>query len=140
MCLTNNRDLAVFNGQQFDVLASRDGALGPTLTLKDEEGVTRDIAVYSDGFLGMDMQVQAKNSGSGRGGQRMLATFADAITVHKAQGSEWGSVYVVDDLAAMMGATAKKEGRERAIREARQWLYTASTRARQTLTIAGRQG
>jgi exodeoxyribonuclease-5 len=138
MCLTNNRDLAVFNGQQFDVLASRDGALGPTLTLKDEEGVTRDIPVYSDGFLGMDLQVQAKNSGAGRSGGRMLATFADAITVHKAQGSEWPSVYVVDETAGMIRMGDKK-GAGQGTEDARKWLYTAATRARQTLTIAGRQ-
>lgn len=137
MCLTNNKDLAVFNGQQFEVLDFAEGTLGPTLTVRTEEGALRDIPCFADGFLGREMQEQAKRSGAGGKGGRMLATFAQAITVHKAQGSEWGSVYVVDETPAMVSMTARREGVSKANEQARRWLYTAATRARDTLTIAG---
>jgi ATP-dependent exoDNAse (exonuclease V) alpha subunit len=47
-----------------------------------------------------------------------------AITAHKAQGSQWGSVAVIDDW---------KGGRMNATR--RKWLYTAITRAAHSLAI-----
>jgi exodeoxyribonuclease-5 len=134
MCLTNNRDLAVFNGQQFDVLAVQPGTLGPTLALRTEDGQEVVHPVYADGFMGREMQDQAKKSGAGRDG-RMLATFAWAITVHKAQGSEWGSVYVVNETQPMMSSTRRKEGAAAAIAQGRQWLYTGITRARENVTI-----
>jgi exodeoxyribonuclease V len=135
MILTNNRDMAIFNGQQMDVLDSRPGALGPTLTLRTEEGREVTMPVFSDGFLGQEMQEQAKKSGAGLKGNRALATFADAITVHKAQGSEWPSVYVVNETAPMISMTTRDKGRTEGIAQGRQWLYTAVTRAQETVTI-----
>lgn len=136
MCLTNNRAMAVFNGQQFDVLdVEAQGALGPTLTLRDDEGHVRSLAVFTDGFAGRDMQDQAKRSGAGLKGQRMLATFAQAITVHKAQGSEWRSVYVVNETPTIISMGTRREGRAAAIEEARRWLYTAVSRASDRVTV-----
>lgn len=131
MCLTNNKELAVFNGQQFTVLAGG--------RLQDDEGHVRSIAMYDDGFAGQEMQQQAKNGGLGIRGKKMLATYAQAITVHKAQGSEWDHVYVVDETPAMMAMIARREGREAAITQARQWAYTAATRASRTLTWAAKR-
>ena len=135
MCLTNNKDLAIFNGEQFTVLDSTPGTMGPTLTVQTETGLHRDIPTFIDGFLGRDMQDQAKQSGAGRTGNRMLATFAQAITVHKAQGSEWGHVYIANETPAMISITAKRQGSRAAVEQARQWLYTATTRARDKVTI-----
>lgn len=135
MCLTNSKDLAVFNGEQFEVLASVPGTLGPTLTVRTEAGLQRDIPVFAEGFGGKEAQESAKASGAGRNGQRMLATFAQAITVHKAQGSEWPHVYVVNETPAMISMTQRREGAERAIAQARRWLYTAATRAQERITI-----
>lgn len=48
----------------------------------------------------------------------------EAITCHKAQGSQWDSVYVLDEAeSTSRGADAKK------------WLYTAVTRAAKRLTL-----
>lgn len=135
MCLTNNKDLAVFNGEQFEVLAVTEGTLGPTLTVRTETGATRTIAAYIAGFEGQDGQVRAKNSGLGGRGQRMLATFAQVITVHKAQGSEWDSVYIVNELPGLVSVTSKRKGSQEGIAEGRRWLYTAITRARERVTI-----
>lgn len=127
MCLTNNKELAVFNGQQFEVLAGG--------RLRDDEGHVREIAMYDDGFAGQEMQQQAKNGGLGIRGKKMLATYAQCITTHKSQGSEWGSVYVVNELPAMMAMVARREGREAAIEQARKHLYTSVTRASKSVTV-----
>jgi exodeoxyribonuclease-5 len=127
MCLTNNKELAVFNGQQFQVLGGG--------RLMDDEGHVREIAMYDDGFAGQEMQQQAKNGGLGIRGAKMLATYAQAITVHKAQGSEWPYVYVVNELPAMMAMVERREGASAAITQARQWIYTATTRASDQVTV-----
>jgi exodeoxyribonuclease-5 len=51
--------------------------------------------------------------------------FGYALTVHKAQGSEWGAVLLINE------APAFRNGPE----YARRWLYTGITRARERLTI-----
>lgn len=135
MCLTNNKDLAVFNGAQFTVLGATPTVLGPTLQLMDDDGHERTIPTFSDGFQGMDLEKQAKGSGAGIRGGRMLATFSQAITCHKSQGSEWPSVYVVNELPNMMSMVTRRDGIKAAEAQARQWLYTAVTRASDTVTI-----
>jgi exodeoxyribonuclease-5 len=141
ICLTNNKDMGVFNGEQFTVTGSTPGTLGPTLTVLTETGQERALPVFSDGFQGRELQDQAKQSGAGQKGLRMLATFAQAITVHKAQGSEWDSVYVVNETRDMISMVAKRQGSRAGIDQARSWMYTAATRAREKLTItAPRQG
>lgn len=135
MCLSNNRDLGVFNGQQFEVLDVAAGSLGPTLLLRDDDGHDKSIPAFADGFLGQEMQDQAKKSGAGIRGGRMLATFANAITCHKSQGSQWESVYVVDETPAMISMTIRREGAAAAVEQARQWMYTAVSRASESVTV-----
>jgi hypothetical protein len=127
MCLTNNKELAVFNGQQFTVW---DGG-----RLMDDEGHVREIPMYDDGFAGQEMQQQAKNGGLGIRGGKMLATYAQAITCHKAQGSEWPHVYVVNELPAMMSMVERREGASAALTQARQWAYAAVSRASDRVTV-----
>jgi len=135
MCLTNNKDLAVFNGEIFTVESATPGALGPTLIVRTESGALRMIPVFADGFSGQAGQEQAKKSGAGLRGNRMLATFAQAITVHKSQGSEWDHVYVVNETPAMISMGARRQGAVEAIAQARAWLYTATTRAKEKITV-----
>jgi exodeoxyribonuclease-5 len=135
MCLSNNKDLAVFNGQQFTVKASKPTPLGPTLTLVDDDGHERTIPTFADGFMGLDLEKQAKGSGAGYKGPRMLATFGQAITCHKSQGSEWDSVYVVNELPSMMWMEEKRSGAKAAEAQGRRWLYTAVTRAANKVTV-----
>ena len=54
--------------------------------------------------------------------EAQFMTYAYAITAHKSQGSEWDSVLVIDQ---------SNKFRE----EARRWLYTALTRARERVTM-----
>ncbi len=128
------RQSRILNGQQFDVLAVTPAVMGPTLRVRSEEGAERDIPTYADGFQGQELQQQAKNSGAGMRGNRMLATFANAITVHKAQGSEWPHVYVVNETPNMIAMVRKSRPSE-AVTQARQWAYTAVTRASERVTI-----
>lgn len=135
MCLTNNKDLAVFNGEQFEVLAAERTGANYRMTVRTEGGQERTLPVIGDAFLGRELQDQAKNSGAGMRGGWMLATFANAITVHKAQGSEWDSVYVANETPAMISMTRRSKGMTEAVDQGRQWLYTAVTRARERVTI-----
>lgn len=141
MCLTNNREIAVFNGAQFTVLDNvADSVLGPTLRLRDEDGHERDIPCYAGGFQGREAQEMAKKSSGAHRGGRMLATFSQAITVHKAQGSEWPDVYVVDETPNMISMATKRVGPAEAYADARRWMYTAASRASRAVTIAHRGG
>jgi exodeoxyribonuclease-5 len=137
MCLTNNRNLGVFNGQQFTVQGAKPGPLGPELELVDDTGAQRRILSHAEGFLGRQAQDNAKAQNLGGRSTRGLFTFANAITCHKAQGSEWGSVYVVNEAPDLLGMTAKRAGMAEATMSARRWLYTAVSRASETVTVAG---
>lgn len=135
MCLTNNRDMGIFNGQQFTVMAATPGPLGPSLELWDDEGNVRPMLAFADGFQGREQQDRAKARYDGGKGRRGLFTFANAITVHKAQGSEWRHVYVVNEAPDLLAMTAAREGQREGIISARRWLYTAVTRASETVTL-----
>lgn len=137
MCLTNNRGLGIFNGQQFTVVDATPGPLGPSLVLRDDEGAERSILSHAEGFQGRKPQDDAKAMGMGGRGNRGLFTFANAITCHKAQGSEWGSVYVVDETPDLIAMTANRKGVTEGITAGRRWMYTAVTRASDRVTIAG---
>jgi exodeoxyribonuclease-5 len=135
MNLTNNKDQAVFNGQTFTVLPGPDfydtpeSVLGWSLRVRDEDGNERDLNVFREGFQGQAEQERAKGAFLGGKGDWLLCTFAQAITVHKAQGSEAEKVYVVNETPRMLG----RPGGEA---QARQWLYTAVTRARSKVIIS----
>lgn len=135
MCLTNNRELGIFNGQQFDIIHANPGPLGPELLVTDDAGNERRILSHAEGFQGREQQDQAKNAYLGGRGNRGLFTFANAITCHKAQGSEWGSVYVVNEAPDLMSMTAQRKGATEGVTAARRWLYTAVTRASDSVTV-----
>lgn len=134
MCLRNNRELGVFNGQQFTVLPgngfdnmTRDGCT--VLSLKDDEGNTRHLAVHEEGFQGLAEQKEAEKHRLGLLGDTMLATFANAITVHKSQGSEWPSVLLMNDWLDISD-----------VDERRKFLYTGITRASNTIILQAPKG
>lgn len=131
MCLTNNRGLGIFNGQQFDVVGAKD----TTLELVDDTGAARTIESHPDGFQGREAQDAAKNMNLGQRGKVGLFTYANAITVHKAQGSEWDSVYVVNEAQDLLSMTARRKGTGMAVQSARRWMYTAVTRAAERVTV-----
>jgi exodeoxyribonuclease-5 len=127
MCLVNNKDAGVLNGQQFVVLQAEPDDMGFAIKAGDDEGNVRMLQAFADGFMGLEQEQEAKKKLSAWRGRRALYTFANAITCHKAQGSEWPYVYVVDQTQQMTRDTAEYR---------RRWMYTAITRASDKVTIA----
>lgn len=121
MCLVNNKDLGIFNGQQFEV----EEVEGDAFALRDDEGRKAIHYFDPDGFRGA-LGEQAGKARFRHQGRVGLFTFAEVITVHKAQGSEWNHVYVVDQTHQMWKSTDA---------EKRRWLYTAVTRASEKVTL-----
>jgi exodeoxyribonuclease-5 len=135
MCLTNNREMGILNGQQYEVTGIEVGMGTHTLELKDEDGHVRTLDAFPEGFQGLAGETELKNFRAFRGSVGAF-TFANVITVHKAQGSEWPHVYVVDQTAQLRVVTAKREGAAAAEQMARRWAYTAVSRASERVTIA----
>ncbi len=125
MCLVNNRDAGILNGMQFEVLNTYDNMR--RLGLRDDEGNEREIECYPDGFLGLEQEKHGRDTLRAFRGSRGLFTFAQVVTAHKAQGSEWPSVYVVDQTHQMTRSTPA---------EIRAWAYTAVSRASERVTVA----
>lgn len=133
MCLTNNKTLGVFNGEQFDVLGATRDVGEWILDLTNDQGHFRTISALDIGFTQAG-QASVTNYIGGRG-SIMYATFSQAITVHKAQGSQWPSVYVVNEAGALRDMEASRKGAAAGITAGRRLLYTAATRASERVTI-----
>jgi len=152
MVLANSGAAEVFNGQQFDVRETSE-AQGREdrirLEVTDDEGGTRDLMCWRAGFTSLQGEQQAKRDGRG---SVAAATFGQAITVHKAQGSQWDRVLVIDESGVFASIETKTEaqarrnmglpdvGHSRAAghRAGQRWLYTAATRAAEQVTIVNR--
>lgn len=123
ICEANDPDAGIFNGAMFRVVETgRTDNSRQTIDLtvtsvdfpdEDPFEVTVPIECFSDGFEGV---------GRNRDCVQWM-TYGYAITAHKAQGSEWRSVLVVDESAVF--------GEDR-----RRWLYAAVTRASERVIVA----
>lgn len=111
MVLRNEPAQNLVNGQTAVVRKAERGPLGRSWRLTTDMG---DWECQPGGFIG---QQEQKMTESQRGGPLLPVTFANAITAHKAQGSEWDSVCVIDESAVFRADGPK-------------WLYTAVTRAK----------
>lgn len=123
VCLKNDREYGVLNGV---ICWAGDDAVRI-----DEEAVS--LSVIYDGMLLEDMAVAAAPFDKYTDPEtdcefidRDLQQFdyGYALTVHKAQGSQWEDVVIADDGFAKWDPGLRKR-----------WLYTAITRASETLTI-----
>jgi exodeoxyribonuclease-5 len=107
MCLQNSSDLGVFNGQVFTIVSIIDNGTDVCKTLiRTAAGETILVPMWMGGFNKEEEATKGKIGA-------VKFDYAYAITCHKAQGSEWDSVAVIDK-GAHDGAT---------------WRYTAITRA-----------
>ena len=126
------------NGEQVTVLdAQRSG--GKTsdtlaLTVMDDDGIEHEVFSPAETLAGHKAE-QAYLDRSMWGSPDPAWAFGFALTVHKSQGSEWGNILLVDESSDMISLTSRREGRTAAIDQARQWLYTAITRARDRVDI-----
>ena len=116
VCLRNNHELGLLNGSLWDVESVQeiDGD-ELVLGLLGEEGQHVDSIAHVAPFLGKELSYFERRNAD-------EFDYGYALTCHKAQGSQWGSVFVVDE-GRCFGANAGK------------WLYTAITRAASRVTI-----
>lgn len=122
VCLRNERERGLFNGSQWVVVdASPSGDKTMELTVRSEDDnrvvVTEAWLHYFDG-----RREEIENAGDKR---RRHSEFdwGYALTVHKAQGSQYRRVLVVDESRRIPGI------------EPRRWMYTAITRSKEHVTI-----
>lgn len=117
ICLRNNHDQGLLNGSIWIVLEMdliNDDEIGLTLQDDDGEVVVTTIAHrhYFEDREPSPWEIRTRDS----------FDFGYAITVHKAQGSQYASVAVVDESYCFR-------------QDAKKHLYTAITRAREKLTV-----
>ena len=123
VCIRNDRKKQIFNGGLFEVLDRRLNdrkADQVRLRLTSEDFPTRravSVKVREEFFLGGAEDIDWREL---RGLQQF--NYGYALTVHKAQGSQWNDIVLFDE-SRVFG-----EDRWR-------WLYTALTRASQTVTV-----
>ena len=119
ICLKNDRNKGLRNGEMFTVKSRKSEANGfvKMVVGEMEDGRTRRIVDVS-------APVEAFNMKDGTGGEMQGNPFAFGytITAHKSQGSQWGSVAVIDESRVFRQDAAK-------------WLYTAITRAVDRVTV-----
>jgi exodeoxyribonuclease-5 len=128
ICLRNNQQNGLLNGQMWNV----DGAELRTKGRRKTADPTRDVALkITDDMTGRKLETQARIEdfrGENidlpwqelRGYDRF--DFGYAITVHKAQGSQWANVYLFDESGAFSDDRARL-------------LYTGITRAAERITV-----
>jgi exodeoxyribonuclease-5 len=120
VCLKNNSDDELLNGSLWECTESVDNGGSESFVLKakslDDEGRTVSCVVNKCNFLGIDGDLyEARRTNS--------FDFGYALTVHKAQGSQWDTVILMDEWS--------REFRK-------EWLYTGVTRAAKSITVVQR--
>ncbi|HYA80183.1 MAG TPA: ATP-dependent RecD-like DNA helicase [Methylocystis sp.] len=120
VCLRNNRKKGLLNGALFTVKSAgavRRGKVRMLVAPEDGEGGLRRVGVIPQFFDGGEGEIPfalRKDSDE--------FDYGYALTVHKAQGSQWDNVALFDESFAFRDHRAR-------------WLYTGVTRAAQRLTL-----
>ncbi len=113
ICLQNDSDLGIYNGLLVRVMHRHDSYERPKYDLVDEVGNEYfEISVDPDQF---EAEKKLDYCPKGIG----LFDFGYCLTVHKAQGSEWDKVAVIEQIARSWDPA--------------RWRYTAATRAAKQL-------
>ena len=117
VCLRNNHDLGLLNGEIYTV--GSDARVFPdgTLQLFIEDGsAPQSVEAWQAPFLGEKLEHYDSS------GNTQEFDFGYVLTCHKAQGSGWPRVLVFDESRFFRADWMR-------------WLYTAATRASEELTI-----
>jgi ATP-dependent exoDNAse (exonuclease V) alpha subunit len=120
VCLRNNKTKGLLNGATFTVKAvgkAKTGMVTMRLDPDDISALNVKVSVLPEFFLGQEETLpwQARKESD-------EFDYGFALTVHKAQGSQWDKVVLFDESFAF------REHRER-------WLYTAITRAAESVVV-----
>lgn len=122
MCVKNNHQLGILNGQMWtscsDAVSMGSGLV--SLYIKDENGIEMSVCANEKLFHGQPLQRWEHEEDVEE------FEYANAITVHKAQGSQWDRVLLFDQKDKFPNWTP---------RDQRRWLYTGITRAAESITV-----
>jgi exodeoxyribonuclease-5 len=121
-CLQNDKDLGIFNGGIFNIQQILDtkyktNFLRMRLESQDEDRPPIMVKVHKSFFLD---EVDKPDWKVLKGSQQF--DYSYAITVHRAQGSQWPNVTIMDESWCFRDDRWK-------------WLYTALTRASERITL-----
>lgn len=130
ICLRNDSQLGLFNGLMVEVLEvgdQRDSSIELVIKSELEDSEPQNVLALSAYFQEYEIpkSLEAVKWWQRRDIQEF--DFGYAITVHKAQGSQWPSILFVDDGFYVW---------DRKMRH--RWLYTGITRAAEDLTIVSK--
>lgn len=126
ICCRNNREEGLFNGGMgvvLDIDPDENGLLDMSVKMDDLDAPNRELAVDPYLFRRHFTNGEAQRAKLPRGSAWLNEfDFGHVLTAHKAQGSSWDDVTVIDDSSAFRDNRAK-------------WLYTSLTRAERGLTV-----
>ncbi len=120
ICLRNEPKFRIFNGETF-VVAGHPEFYSRTVILTLADPLTLEPRGRVPALIEQFGQEKTK-TGYGSRGDFALFDYGWAITVHKAQGSEWDNVFVLEERPPMGSDFDQKR-----------WRYTACTRAAKSL-------
>jgi exodeoxyribonuclease-5 len=124
VCLRNDRELGLFNGSMWRVQSAEVSPDESTIALDlgGDERPSRDLSVrsWAHHFSGREQLLD--DLGFGRI-EHAEFDWGYNITCHKAQGSQWDDVVLVDESRSFDASTARR------------WLYTGVTRAAKRLLL-----
>lgn len=123
MCVRNNHELGILNGQMWearsDAIAMGGGSV--SLHIRDSETeIEMAVSASEKLFYGQPLQRWEHED------DIQEFEYAYAITVHKAQGSQWDNVLLFDQKECFPSWSD---------RDRRRWLYTGVTRAAEKITV-----
>ena len=125
ICLKNDSDLGIFNGQMFtvmEVLDNYDKAIH--LKLLDDDGNTKVVLSHRAHFDEYHEPGKVKDLAWWEFKNTQQFDFGYCITVHKAQGSQYDTVCFIDDKFFVWDRPNRAK-----------WLYTGVTRAAESIRI-----
>lgn len=124
ICLRNDHDLGLLNGTQWKVdrcLPDLD-KLTAKIEITSNEDDDRPETLECEAWLHHFMAREDELTNVDRRRSKVELDYGNAVTCHRAQGSEWANVVVFDE-AKSFGQSASK------------WRYTAFSRASKQLTV-----
>jgi len=126
ICLLNDRKKGIYNGMIFtvrEIVEENDRCYTCRLTDDTGRALPPAIDVWKEGLgAPVKMSRDERLEFNDRRGTRAYFDYSSAITCHKAQGSSWRHVLVMERVCPLWDHS--------------RWLYTACTRAEEQLTIA----
>lgn len=123
ICLRNNHKRGLLNGEQWTVSACEqsDSDMLTMRIVNADNGRPATVHVWADCFA-EDGEARLKSMPYQERRHAEEFNYAYAMTVHKAQGSQWDKVLIINEASAFRADAFK-------------WLYTAITRAAKQVTV-----